>query len=358
MENGVGVARGLGMVSEPGEVESAARWVGERGQRSPVQVDLSVEHNRLLDGETGKLVSEHDTVRLGREHARCQALVQTADLVSDERLQQPEVGLRRDDRNRLEHRPRRGTEARGAREHGVPDRVGDLLASGGERLGDEKRVPGRLSVELFGIDTTRLGELRDRRGGERLDRKPADRFAGHELPENDPKRMVVLELVAPERGQDKRRNRVSPATEQPEDVEAGLVRPVHVLEDEDRRCSFELADERGSDLMRPGSTPRERLDLSSCDLGDIEKRPQGTRREERVARSPEHARRVALVVDEPPYERRLTDARFAADEDDAPGLGAGGGKLREEFLALEHFGHALILRCQAVQFKRRPAPTQ
>src|SRR5918994_643591 len=88
------------------------------------------------------------------------------------------------------------------------------------------------------------------------------------------------------------------------------------------------------------------------ELADIEKRAEGTRCEERVARPPEDARVLGLVVDKPPYERRLADTRFAADEDEAPGLRAGGAKLREEFLALEEFGHAWILRRQAVQFKR------
>ncbi len=79
--------------------------------------------------------------------------------------------------------------------------------------------------------------------------------------------------------------------------------------------------------------------------------PRARRRHERVARSPEDAHRVGLVVDEPPYERRLADTRLAADEDEAPSLRAGGGKLREEFLALEQFGHVSILRRQAARFK-------
>ncbi len=58
VENSVGVARSFGMVGEPGEVEGAARWVGERRQRPPVQADLSVEHHRLLDGEARELVAE------------------------------------------------------------------------------------------------------------------------------------------------------------------------------------------------------------------------------------------------------------------------------------------------------------
>lgn len=57
-ENRVGVACGFGMVGEPGQIEGAARWVGERAKRFPVQADPSVEYNRLLDGKARELVPE------------------------------------------------------------------------------------------------------------------------------------------------------------------------------------------------------------------------------------------------------------------------------------------------------------
>src|SRR5439155_1949344 len=97
---------------------------------------------------------------------RRQALVETVDFLPGECLKQPELGLRRDDGDRLEEPPGGRTEARGAGEDRVPDRVRYLLGARGERLDDEERVAGGLAVEVVGVDGVRFGELRDRRGRE------------------------------------------------------------------------------------------------------------------------------------------------------------------------------------------------
>jgi hypothetical protein len=55
-----GVAGGLGVVREPGQVGRAARWVGERRQRPAVQDQLAVRRHRFLDGESGELVPERN----------------------------------------------------------------------------------------------------------------------------------------------------------------------------------------------------------------------------------------------------------------------------------------------------------
>ena len=80
--------------------------------------------------------------------------------------------MRGDDRDRLEQRLCRGAEARGAREHRVPDRRRDALGSRGERLDDEERIAGGLAVELVGVDAVRLGEPRDRLERERGEPQP------------------------------------------------------------------------------------------------------------------------------------------------------------------------------------------
>src|SRR5439155_27158234 len=125
----------------------AAGWLGECRECLAVQVDPPVECDRFLDGEPGELVPEREACRLRREHPRRQALVETVDFLPGEGLKQPELGLRRDDGDRLEEPPGGRTEARGAGEDRVPDRVRYLLGARGERLDDEERVAGGLAVE-------------------------------------------------------------------------------------------------------------------------------------------------------------------------------------------------------------------
>ena len=116
-----------------------------------------------------------------------------------------------------------------------------------------------------------------------------------------------------------RRNGRDPACEQPQHVQRGLVGPVDILEHEDGRLSRgELPADRRGDLMRPHlAATDQRFELPADDLGDLEQRSQRARREERVARAPEDAGGLLLVLTEPADERRLADARLARDEDDA-----------------------------------------
>src|SRR6266511_1898774 len=126
-KHGVDVAGGLGVVREPGKIPRAACWIGERREGFAVQVDPPVERDRFLDGEAGELVPERDACRLGRGHARRQALAETVDRLAGKRLEQPELTLLRDDRDRLEEPLRGRTKARGAGEDRVPHRLRYLV---------------------------------------------------------------------------------------------------------------------------------------------------------------------------------------------------------------------------------------
>ena len=64
--------------------------------------ERAVRSDRLLDGKPRKLVAEDDPRRLRPEHARGEALLQFVRRPVEERLQQPELRLRRDERNRFE----------------------------------------------------------------------------------------------------------------------------------------------------------------------------------------------------------------------------------------------------------------
>jgi hypothetical protein len=81
----------------------------------------------------------------------------------------------------------------------------------------------------------RLRELHDRVPRERRDLESADRSPGCERTEHHPKRMGAIELVVSVAENDERRDRIDPAANQPDNVERRLIRPLDVVEDEDRR---------------------------------------------------------------------------------------------------------------------------
>ena len=225
----VDVAGRLGVVREPGQIERSARWVDERRECPAMQVDPCVRAKRFLNGETGELVPERHASWLGRKHAGGQALVETVDCLAGERLQEPELRLRRHDGDRLEDRPSGGAEACGACEHCFPDRLRNPVGSRGERFDDEERVAGRLAVELVRVNAVRLGELRDRPRREQDEFHPPDVLGRRQLSEHDPERMRRVELIVAVAGDDEDWHRLHPAGQQPEDVERRLVRPVQVL---------------------------------------------------------------------------------------------------------------------------------
>ena len=235
LEHRLPVTGRLGVVREPRELGRAAGWVGERRERLLMKSDPPVRRQRLLNGEARELVAECHTCRGGREHAGGQAFVELVDDIRCERLEEPELDRGRHDRRRLEQRARRRAQARGAGEHGVPDRVRDLVLARRQHLRDEERISRRLAVELVRVDAVRLGKRRHRRRREGLELEPLDRLAARELAEHEPERVGAVELVVAVAGENESGNALDPANEQLQDVERGLVRPVQVLDDQDRR---------------------------------------------------------------------------------------------------------------------------
>jgi hypothetical protein len=125
-----------------------------------------------------------------------------------------------------------------------------------------------------------------------------------------------VELIVAIGGDDKRRNGLNPADEQPEHVKRRLVRPVDVLEHEDGRSAYaKLLDQRGDDLIRHRAALQQSGELAFRLLRDLEQWAQRTGREQRLAGAPEQAgrRAVAELTD----QRRLADARFTPHEHDA-----------------------------------------
>ena len=116
------------MVREPREVRGRAAGAPQRRQRRPVQLEPAMRVDRLLDREPRELVPERDSLGLEPEHPGGEALVERADGFAGDRLQQPQLGARRHDRDRIEEIARLRLESRHAREDGVAHAVRDLRA--------------------------------------------------------------------------------------------------------------------------------------------------------------------------------------------------------------------------------------
>ena len=317
-KDGLSVARRLRVMREPREVRSPARWIGERGERATVQGDLPLERDRLLDREACELVPEGDAPGSRFEHARAEALLEPLDDgILVECLEKPELAARRYHGDGLEEPRRDGVEPRRTGEDRVAHGCRDLVWSRRERLDDEERVAAGLVEELVRVEAVRVGELRDRSRRERAELPPRYALARRELADDEPEWMGPVELVVAVGGDDQHRNRLDSAREEPEDVERRLVRPVDVLEHEDRRA-VRGARERRHHLVRHHVASDDGLELAAGGFADREQRPEWPRDEERIAAAPEDPCRAAVLVAEPPQQRRLADACFAAHEHDTP----------------------------------------
>ena len=282
-----------------------------------MQVEPAGRRDRLLDGEAGELVPERHARRLGVSMPEARHSSSRRRLAG-ERLEQPELGVRRDDRDRLEQRLRGGAEARGAGEHRFPDRVRDRSRSRGERLDDEERVAGGLAVELVGVDAVRLGELRDRRRRERGEPQPRDcagssrarraRSAAGARASSSSSRYLAMTsagTVSTLRASSRKTSSVASSAQ----CRSSSTKTVGARA-RSSRASAATTSCGGTARAR---APRARRRA----LGDGEERAERTRREERIAGAPEHPRRCAALLAEAPHEGGLADARLAADQHDA-----------------------------------------
>ena len=157
--------------------------------------------------------------------------------MAGDRLQQPELVARRHDRHRIQEIARLRLELRYARGDGVADAVRYLRARRGEHLAHKEWVSARAPVQLVGVDRMAGGEPADGRRGERCDGYPDHTRRRRELAEHRPERMRPFELIVPIRDRDKSRQAAQAARQKPQHVQRRLVRPMRVLDHENRRPS-------------------------------------------------------------------------------------------------------------------------
>src|SRR3981081_807197 len=100
--------------------------------------------------------------------------------------------------------------------------------------------------------------------------------------------MAAIELIVTIAGDDKRRHRLDSAGPQLQDVERGLVSPVHVLKHEHGQTPrAQVPRERRYDLVRDCAAVYNLLELAAGVFGDKEQRPERPRSKERIARAPQ-----------------------------------------------------------------------
>src|SRR5438552_11701160 len=131
--------------------------------------------------------------------------------------------------------------------------------------------------------------------------------------------MCALELVVSVRDHDECGQSAQAPGKEPQDVERRLVRPVRVLDGENRRGrARECSDECGRDLMWQRPRRDERGQLAADCVRYVEERPKRTRGEKRLAPTPENLPHFVLLA-EAIEQRRLADSGLAMNEDERPG---------------------------------------
>ena len=254
------------------------------------------------------------------------------DVLSGDLLDEPDLGRAGDDGDGVEQATRRRAQATRAREHGVPNGGRDVPALAGQHLGHEERVSAGRLVEAAGRLLGATRELLDPFDRERLQRHSRGDSDG-KIPEELTERVARADLVVAERQHEERRSRVDPASEVLQSVQCRLVGPLHVLEDSDRRVRSQFVEECSevADTLGVGCRLLGAEALESAD--DVVHGAERARREQCLARPPCDADLVLVARGERSDERRLADARLAADEHDAAGAEARTLQVRVELRA-------------------------
>ncbi len=261
-----------------------------------MEVEQPVGSDRCLHRDACELVPERHRARPRDQHSRRHAILQARERVRGQRLEQPQLRLRRHDRNGLEERPSIGVEPRGAREHGVPDGRRDVLRPRRQHLADEERVTGGPCVEVGRVHRARLRELRDGRPRQPGDAQPVDPGCGGQLPQHEAEWVSAVQLVVPVAGDDQRRHTPHPPRQQAQHVERGLVRPVKILQHHRAHPRpAQLGEQRGGDLVRLRAARHELFQVPADGLPYLEERAERTRREHRVACAPEDPRSLLVA---------------------------------------------------------------
>ena len=277
LEHGGAVAGRLGVMREPRRLGAT----DQGGQRRPMQGDAPVGRKLVLDRRARDLVAKADRVALGAQHPRRQTRLELRQLLRGDPLQQPDLRARSCDGHGLQQ-PARGSGA------GVPRGQAPRRARCPACLRPRR---ASTSVTKNGLPPVRAWRAAPSTPCAAASRATAPGDSGStvtdgpraQIAEHDAQRVLALQLVVAVGRDHQRRHSRRPPAEQVHDVERRLVGPVEILQDDDRRAA-KRATQRPEHLAG-GCAALGHLRQLAADLGgDVEQRPERSRREQRLAR--------------------------------------------------------------------------
>ncbi len=309
-----GVTGLAGVVGETSGIDAVGRL--QRAEHPALELAAPRGADLALDRPPREVVAEDDGVAADLEDPRSCAGVDGRRARGHRVGQQAQPGCTGDDGGDLRDSARLRTERADAHGHGVADRGRDRAGRGREHLGDEERVAARHLMQIARGSPGAAGERVDGRLGERR-RLDAPQDLGRDRPERPADLRPLGERLRPARHHEAPTRAREASSQERHEVERRVVGPVHVLDDEDRPRAGQLVEDRHQErLARPVGPERLRQRTAGV-ARHVAERAQRARRDERVARAPQHAARSDLLADRRD-QRGLADPSLAADDHDAP----------------------------------------
>ena len=242
-----------------------------------MQSDSAGRGDLLQHGQPAQLVTEAHHGRTGEQHTRSQTPVEVLRIGSGERFEKPVLTTQRNHGDGVQDRAGRVIEPSHPSQYGVADAHGELLRGGSQHFGDEERVAAGPTVQTLHVrkvGSRDRGDPGQRQGGQE---DPTHRLAGRQLADDNPQWMGRGELVVPVRRDHQGGDAVQAARQDAHDVEGGLVRPMDVFEDQDRRRPTQLRSQGVRQLVRPHPLLGQLGEGTSGQSRDVQKRPERTR---------------------------------------------------------------------------------
>jgi hypothetical protein len=300
--DGIGVPGLEGVVGQPRRIGVSVR---EACQDRLVEPHAAMCRQRRFHGQPRQLVSKPHAIGSRSKQARRERPVPAR-----RRLRQPRLRTSGNDRDELQQRTRLRRQRLHARHHGLPDGGGHRPLGTGEHLGQEEGIPTREAVELLGRPARCRGQPGDGRRAQRLERHVCH-VSRRGVTEHAADRSGGPVVVAVG-DQDQPRDGLQAPPEPDQEVEARLVRPVHVLDHQHPgRLRTEGVEDRIEDDLARSVLGEESGEPTAGVPGGVTDRSQGPRRVQRIAGAPQDDRRRHTLAEEPRDHRRLADAGLA-----------------------------------------------
>ncbi len=322
--DGARVARAHGVMHAPRERHRGLAGLRQRPQHGGMERAGGRRRQRVLDGDAGELVAEEVGVAGRVEQARVQALLDDAGRRLQQGLHQRGLDARWHGGGQADDGPRRGAEPGKARQHQVLHALRHALGAVAQHLADEQRIAARERMQAGGRAHRRARQLADGHLRQRRQREPRDE-AGRQLADQAAQRVRGRDLVVAPRQHQQAGHAVDAPAQELQQVQRGVVGPVHVLEHGDHgpRAARQVGEHRlEQGLARvPGLQLRAEAHVGAA--GDVVQRLQRVRRLQAVAGAPPR-RGVAGARGQRLQQRGLADAGLAADQQHVAAAGARG----------------------------------